>query len=985
MKCFKDKYCLSLLFLSWRSIFLLLLLYLNILAVKGQVKNIGIPFMDSYTRADYNAGTQNWCITQDDNDFLYFANNKGVLRFNGKNWHLFPLPNNSVVRAVAFINNRIYAGGFDEFGYFSYDENGGFNYTSLSENLSATEKDFDEVWRIHNTGYGIAFQSFRKLFLLESNDIRSMNPVSTFGFSYLVDNKLFVIDRERGLYILQQDGLKLLYANESFFMENEITFIFPSNENSYLIGTTNKGIYIFNGNSLFPWNKPINRRFLESQIYSALELPENQMAIGSIQEGLFIINKDGELIQHLNRFKGLQNNTVLSIYFDKYKNIWLGLDNGIDAIETSSPLSIINYSYNIETSYTSVVYKDNLYIGTNQGLFVMPFTGNYKKDDRSVGFKLVKATKGQVWNLEIVSDQLICGHSLGTFIISGDEADKISSISGGWTYCQVPNRTDLLIGGTYTGLVLFKRSDSEAGKWMEYGRISNFDESCREIVFDKEGMLWVSHGYKGIYKLTLNEDYTRVDRVSLYNNINGLPDIPYTFSKIKDKFLVATQNGLYNYSSYVNQFNLEGELNLLFRGENNFTRVFEDAYGDIWYFTSNSLGVLRLQEDGRYVKISIPFNRIRNWYLSDAFENVYTFDDNNVFIGGQKGIFHYNPNRLKDFEVPFHTFLSDIKIRQKENDSTLYDLYGLKSNDNIEQKYPYKYNSISFSYFSAFFEGSSQTKYSYRLSGFDKHWSAWSDLTFKEYTNLSEGDYVFEVKAKNVYDFESAVVSFPFTIAPPLYRSVAAYILYSVIIILIGVINFIYFRRKVEKARRIEKIKHERVLIAKENKFKAEVKQSDEEIEKLRADKLKINMRHKNMELANATMHLIQKNKFLIKLKEDLLKMRNEAKVDSVKSDIKQIVKKIDKDFKNEKHWKVFDQYFDEVHQDFLDRLKEKHPVLTPNDLRLCAYLKMNLSTKEVAPLMNISIRGLEISRYRLRKKLELEREINLTDYILSL
>jgi DNA-binding CsgD family transcriptional regulator len=139
------------------------------------------------------------------------------------------------------------------------------------------------------------------------------------------------------------------------------------------------------------------------------------------------------------------------------------------------------------------------------------------------------------------------------------------------------------------------------------------------------------------------------------------------------------------------------------------------------------------------------------------------------------------------------------------------------------------------------------------------------------------------------------------------------------------------------------------------------------------------------MELANATMHLIQKNKFMTKLKGDLMRMWGEAQVDSVKSDIKQIVRKIDKDFKNEQHWKVFDKYFDEVHQDFIQRIKEKHTILTPNDLRLCAYLRMNLSTKEIAPLMNISVRGLEISRYRLRKKLELEREVNLIDYIMEI
>jgi DNA-binding CsgD family transcriptional regulator len=131
-------------------------------------------------------------------------------------------------------------------------------------------------------------------------------------------------------------------------------------------------------------------------------------------------------------------------------------------------------------------------------------------------------------------------------------------------------------------------------------------------------------------------------------------------------------------------------------------------------------------------------------------------------------------------------------------------------------------------------------------------------------------------------------------------------------------------------------------------------------------------------------MHLVQKNKFLTRIKNDLNKMRGEAQVESVRSDIRNIIRRIDKDFKDEKHFELFDKYFHEVHQDFLERIKEKHPALTPNDLRLSAYLRMNLSTKEIAPLMNISIRGLEISRYRLRKKLELDRDINLTEYIME-
>jgi DNA-binding CsgD family transcriptional regulator len=173
-------------------------------------------------------------------------------------------------------------------------------------------------------------------------------------------------------------------------------------------------------------------------------------------------------------------------------------------------------------------------------------------------------------------------------------------------------------------------------------------------------------------------------------------------------------------------------------------------------------------------------------------------------------------------------------------------------------------------------------------------------------------------------------------------------------------------------------------LVSKEQQFKEEVKQSEEKIEQLEQEKLKSEMRHKNMELANSTMNLIQKNKLLNSLKKELLVVSEKAKSDAVKQDLKQITIRIDSTMKNDQNYKVFDKYFERVHQDFITRLKERHPELTPKEIRLCAYLRMNLSTKEIAPLINVSIRGLEISRYRLRKKLDLERDVNLIDYIMK-
>ena len=79
----------------------------------------------------------------------------------------------------------------------------------------------------------------------------------------------------------------------------------------------------------------------------------------------------------------------------------------------------------------------------------------------------------------------------------------------------------------------------------------------------------------------------------------------------------------------------------------------------------------------------------------------------------------------------------------------------------------------------------------------------------------------------------------------------------------------------------------------------------------------------------------------------------------------------INKNLNTTDDWKLFEEAFNNADKDFLKNLKQKHPELTSNDLRLCTYLRLNLSSKEIAPLLNISSRSVEVKRYRLRKKME--------------
>jgi DNA-binding CsgD family transcriptional regulator len=154
--------------------------------------------------------------------------------------------------------------------------------------------------------------------------------------------------------------------------------------------------------------------------------------------------------------------------------------------------------------------------------------------------------------------------------------------------------------------------------------------------------------------------------------------------------------------------------------------------------------------------------------------------------------------------------------------------------------------------------------------------------------------------------------------------------------------------------------------------------ESSQKLMKLNNEKLKLDIESKNRELAISTMSLIKKNEFLNDIK-------NELKDKDGVQDLKKVIKIIDKNLNNTDDWKLFEEAFNNADKDFLKHIKSLHPNLTPNDLRLCAYLRLNLTSKEIAPLLNISYRSVEVKRYRLRKKIDLPHESSLTSYILEL
>ena len=938
----------------------------------GQIKSIGTPNIINYQKTVYEAGTQNWGIAQDSNGFMYFANNDGLLIFDGIHWELVKISQSSAIRSVCIDKeNTIYVGLFNDFGILRNTISGEKSFESLRHLIPDQLIDFEDVWRIWDTPFGVVFQSFDYLFILKDNQIKVVKPNKKFHFSYLVNNRLYLDEPGIGLLVFNGESLEKADWAEKI-KEIEIWAMLPFNENDLLIGTPRDGIFKFENGKLEKWQSPINELLQKNKLYCATSIVGNHFAFGTILGGVIISDSEGKIIQSINQKNGLQNNTVLSIFKGSDDNLWLGLDNGIDYVEIMSPITFISDFTGLGTGYCSQVFNGNIYLGTNQGLFVKTF--RYFNENTGE-FKLVKNTAGQVWSLSVFNNQLICSHNLGAFLVNGNVASKIGNEEGAWKFIPLQNHPDLLLGGYYNGLILLKKNNSG---WNYHQKIKGFTESSRFLCEDKDGKIWMSHGSKGIYQITLNQKLDSVTTINFYGLENGLPaSFGNIVFKINEEIVISTTDGIYQFNPELKVFQKSDKLNQIFNFESRLKALTPDEKGNYWFIAENESGVFRVNEDLTYTKITAPFVCLQNRFINE-FEFVYPHNDEHIFIGIDNGFAHYSPKYPKSYAQEFRSFINRIEIPYLDSVLQLNQIY----QPNAENTFPFRKNEFRFHFAAPFFEESRNLEFSYFLENYSEKWSDWSSISFKDFINLSEEEYTFKLKARNVYGSETAVTTFHFSIEPPWHRSKTAIFGYIVAFLALILLVIKYVRYRIKKSNHETKLKYELEHREQEEEFQRQALISEKEIIRLRNEKLQDEMIFRDKELANQTMNLVQKNKFLIKLIEELQRIQSTTEDHTVKNKMILLKKRIQKEIDDKQQNKVFETYFDEVHNEFFNRIKEKYPDLSPKDLRLCAHIRMNISTKEIASLLNISYRGVEINRYRLRKKLDIARDVNLPTFL---
>lgn len=944
-----------------RSIAVILILQLSFFQyVKGQNSCL----VTHYHPSTYAAGSQNWSLDMDASGFLYAANNVGLMKYDGVKWETYPLPSQGIVRSVSVApDQKIYTGANNEFGYWEADSKGKLQYHSLVPLLKNFNLHNQEIWKIVQSDSKVYFQGFSSLFVYDGHTVKSIELPGAIIFLLKAGNRLFTQEVKGDLYELVNDRFVLL-PERNIFSGTEVKAILPFGKNTFLIGTSSEGIFVYDSSGIRRWNAPANAQLKEYQINNGI-LFRDKIIFGTIVKGLFVLDKQGNVLNHLYSGNNLQNNTVLSLCNSADQNIWVGLDNGIDNISFGIPVdSYQDQHESLGAVYTAALYKNILYVGTNRGIFTYEQSGdkfNYQ------GF--LANSQGQVWQLKVFGETLFCGHTNGTYVIDNLSLTKISDVSGGYMMQEMHiDGNDYLIQSTYSSLVLYQKSGNS---WKYMQQIDGFMEPSRFIETDHLGNIWVGHQAKGLYRLKLAATLNKITEKQILGKSDGLlTENNVKVYKIANRVVFSAGRQLYTWDDLTQKIIPYTELNKKLGSFSKAEAVVDAGENKYWFANTSEAALFKFQGNQINLFYRIILDQF-NYNMVDGYENIVPLTDKMHLICLDNGfaIFHEDLiTRVKE-EMP-KLVMREITCRSASGDERVIKITDGKI------RLANAYNNILIS-FTTSLDPCSRKLYQFRLEGIDTAWSNWTENAFASYTRLPVGSYQFQVRTLSVNGLITNPESFTLIVKPAWYLSVPAMVLYLMFIIG-GILTSQYLYRK-----RIAR-HHENLRKVDEEKRLLENRQNEKEIIHLQNEKLQAEIAHKNMQLADSTMSIIRKNEVLIEIKTELEKQKSDLGARYPARYLERITTLIDRNISNDNDWEIFEALFDQAHENFFKRLKQAFPDLTQSDLKLCAYLKLNLSSKEIAPLLNISIRGVEIRRYRLRKRLGLSAEENLVEYIMQ-
>ncbi len=734
----------------------------------------GAKYFRNYSRKNYNSQPQNWFIIQDQRGMIYFANQGGVLEYDGVCWKEILITGKNARSLAVDHKGTIYIGGNNEIGYLQPDDSDVLHYVSLTHLLENKYRDFGYVWRAYSTADGVYFCTSKYLFLFNPGSIKVWQADTSFSPPYLYGNKLLVRQQSRGLMEMLDGRLSLLPGGETFAADS-IYAVVEFSPGILLIGAAAKGFYLYKNGSLTPFKTAALDALSANQPTYGLRLGDGNFAFAARKGGVFIIDNHGRLRLRFDASLGLPDNTVWHIYEDSGHNLWLALNNGISKLEYRSPFSIYDQRHGLKGIVLAAARfgsGSRLYAGTADGLFFM--------NEKGI-FIPVPGIPGSCHALLSYSDSLLAASGKGiSQVTEKNDSHRLICDIPAYVFQLTGRERFPILAGTDRGLISLSL-DSRSDRWSAVKFIEEIDEEIRTIALDAQENLWLGSPKKGVIKISFptGPGARTAPVIRRYHPSSFPAGVETHVFHAAAHIIIATGKGIFHWeektAGFVPDFTLGNEFAGGENGKSVF-RIVEDANKNIW-FHSNGRNLAAIpQPDGAYriydtEFLRIPFNHVDSIY-PDPLEPAVWFAGVDALIrfDVQTGLTRRTP-------APFRTLIRGVWA----NETLIYggaaDHHPEPDNERLP-KLPYSRRSLRFSFAAPFYEDEENTRYRCRLDGYDREWTTWSGETRKDYTNLDPGLNVFRVCAMNIYGRIGEEAVFRFKLLPPWYRTWWAFLLY---------------------------------------------------------------------------------------------------------------------------------------------------------------------------------------------------------------
>lgn len=779
--------------------------------------DLGTPYPSNhFPTAELGYEPENWTVVQGDRGLVYVGNEKGLLQYDGERWQVVRHTEGSVVRSLA-ADSSVFVGRKGDFGVLQSDSKNRLTYQSLLGHAEPDKRDVGDVWKTHAVDDGAYYQSRKYLFRWDGDEMTSWTAEGSFHTSFVVEDTLYVRDRARGLLTMQGESLAMVPGGDAF-VETPIQFMASHPSGKHLIGTQDDGLVLFDGSDMEPFAPALTPYLQKHTLYHGTSISEDRYALATLGGGVVLVNAEGQILRLLDKSSGLPDEIVNFVYEGQEGELWLALNNdGVFRANLDVSTTLYDERRGLQGTIRHIYdHEGTLQVATGNGLHTF-LTGEGAIPNQGRSYFEKQDHYPLTWEVLTVGNQLLAATERGIYRLMGERVQKIA---GGHAYvlsATADNQT--VFAGMRTGLTVLHRGN---GDWESYS-VAGIEAELRSVEVQSKRLLWASTLNGDILGIRLSEDQRNVTQTVRFDESNALPTghkSPFLLSG--QRLIIRTRQGIFKPENPLDDLkdwtfikdpallpDVEGSDSLLMRS------FLEDAQGSLWVALNQQVfrGQPRETEGYSWERISsIEFPERRG-------VNLYREDDGVLWAGTGPRLLRHDPTAATesaDTSPPFRSLVRSIRVIP--DNKIVYGGAATEQSGPPTITLPYGEDAFEVAVSAPLYDRATPVQYQYRLQGHTEDWSDWTEESTFTQTNLWEGTYEFEVRARDERSRISESATTTIQVQPPWYRTGWAYLGYLLALGVLGVGMYRYRQIRNERNRaraEAEKLEKERKALEK--------------------------------------------------------------------------------------------------------------------------------------------------------------------------